>query len=159
MGNSEVGHMNIGAGRVVMQDLPRIDAAIDDGSLARNPLLADFIAKLKKSGGACHLMGLPRPAACIPTRIIWRHWRNLIAGAGVPVWCMPSWTAATRRPRARWSASPHIGWLEARPASDWPLSPAAITPWTATSAGTVWRWPMTRWSRPRASAPASPMRP
>ena len=40
MGNSEVGHMNIGAGRVVMQDLPRIDAAVADGELARNPRAA-----------------------------------------------------------------------------------------------------------------------
>src|ERR1700690_1428908 len=61
MGNSEVGHMNIGAGRVVMQDLPRIDAAIVDGTLARNPALADFIAALKKSGGTAHLMGLLSP--------------------------------------------------------------------------------------------------
>ena len=58
MGNSEVGHMNIGAGRVVMQDLPRIDAAIADGSLAANPALRTFIAALKKTGGTCHLMGL-----------------------------------------------------------------------------------------------------
>src|SRR5262249_13294336 len=61
MGNSEVGHMNIGAGRVVMQDLPRIDAAINSGELARNPRLLDFIAKLKASGGRCHLMGLLSP--------------------------------------------------------------------------------------------------
>ena len=39
MGNSEVGHMNIGAGRVVAQDLPRIDVAIEDGTLARRPAL------------------------------------------------------------------------------------------------------------------------
>ncbi len=58
MGNSEVGHMNIGAGRIVMQDLPRIDAAIADGSLAKNAALGDFIAALKKSGGTCHLLGL-----------------------------------------------------------------------------------------------------
>ena len=61
MGNSEVGHMNIGAGRVVLQDLPRIDQAIADGSLARNPRLAEFVAALKKSGGAAHLMGLLSP--------------------------------------------------------------------------------------------------
>src|SRR5579864_8199189 len=61
MGNSEVGHMNIGAGRVVLQDLPRIDKAIADGSLERNPELAKFIAALKKSGGAAHLMGLLSP--------------------------------------------------------------------------------------------------
>ncbi len=61
MGNSEVGHMNIGSGRVVMQDLPRIDQALKDGSLARNPVLADFITKLKVSGGACHLLGMVSP--------------------------------------------------------------------------------------------------
>lgn len=61
MGNSEVGHMNIGAGRVVMQDLPRIDAACADGSLAKEPALQQFIAKLKASGGAAHLLGLLSP--------------------------------------------------------------------------------------------------
>src|SRR6266545_1080186 len=52
MGNSEVGHTNLGAGRVVMQDLPRIDEAITDGSLARLPALGEFIAKVKARGGA-----------------------------------------------------------------------------------------------------------
>jgi 2,3-bisphosphoglycerate-independent phosphoglycerate mutase len=61
MGNSEVGHMNIGAGRVVLQDLPRIDEAIADGSLAANPLLVEFIGKLRASGGTAHLMGLLSP--------------------------------------------------------------------------------------------------
>jgi len=61
MGNSEVGHMNLGAGRVVMQDLPRIDAAIASGELNTLPNLTDFIAKAKASGGTCHLMGLMSP--------------------------------------------------------------------------------------------------
>src|SRR5690242_5201364 len=61
MGNSEVGHMNIGAGRVVMQDLPRIDQAVADGSLAKNPRLLGFIDKLKASGGTAHLIGLLSP--------------------------------------------------------------------------------------------------
>src|SRR5689334_2873833 len=61
MGNSEVGHMNLGAGRVVMQDLPRIDKAIEDGSLAKSPALAAFITALKKSGGTAHVMGLLSP--------------------------------------------------------------------------------------------------
>ena len=61
MGNSEVGHTNLGAGRVVMQDLPRIDAAITDGSLAQNPVLTELIKNLKKTGGTCHLMGLLGP--------------------------------------------------------------------------------------------------
>lgn len=58
MGNSEVGHMNLGAGRVVYQDLPMIDHAIATAEINNNPALLAFIDKLKKSGGACHLMGL-----------------------------------------------------------------------------------------------------
>jgi 2,3-bisphosphoglycerate-independent phosphoglycerate mutase len=58
MGNSEVGHMNIGAGRVVAQDLPRIDVAIEDGTLATRPHLLELVQKVKASKGAVHLMGL-----------------------------------------------------------------------------------------------------
>ena len=61
MGNSEVGHLNIGAGRVVMQDLPRIGTAIADGSIAKLPALLALIAALRQSGGTCHLMGLLSP--------------------------------------------------------------------------------------------------
>ena len=58
MGNSEVGHLNIGAGRVVMQDLPRIDEAVADGSLRDAPALRRLVEALKRTDGACHLMGL-----------------------------------------------------------------------------------------------------
>jgi len=58
MGNSEVGHLNIGAGRVVMQELPRITRAARDGSLGTNPRLLTFIEALRASGGTAHLMGL-----------------------------------------------------------------------------------------------------
>src|ERR1044072_5567453 len=61
MGNSEVGHMNIGAGRVVMQDLPRIGDAIANGEIKTAPALTGLIAALKKSGGTCHLIGLVSP--------------------------------------------------------------------------------------------------
>jgi 2,3-bisphosphoglycerate-independent phosphoglycerate mutase len=61
MGNSEVGHMNLGAGRVVTQDLPRIDKAVADGSIAKNPSLQEFIARVKKANGTAHLMGLVSP--------------------------------------------------------------------------------------------------
>src|SRR5437762_9799980 len=61
MGNSEVGHLNIGAGRVVMQDLPRIGDAIESREIEKAPALRDLIARLKKTGGACHLMGLVSP--------------------------------------------------------------------------------------------------
>ena len=61
MGNSEVGHMNIGAGRIVAQDLPRIDVAVEDGSLARRPVLLSLIGKAKTAGRAVHVMGLLSP--------------------------------------------------------------------------------------------------
>ncbi len=61
MGNSEVGHTNLGAGRVVMQDLPRLDRAVADGSLGRNAVLERFGAALKASGGTAHLLGLISP--------------------------------------------------------------------------------------------------
>lgn len=57
-GNSEVGHTNIGAGRVVMQDLPRITQAAVDGTLAQNVALQEFMGAARADGGAVHLMGL-----------------------------------------------------------------------------------------------------
>ncbi len=58
MGNSEVGHTNIGAGRVVFQDLPRISLAIKDGSFFENPAYLKAVSACKETGGALHLMGL-----------------------------------------------------------------------------------------------------
>ena len=86
MGNSEVGHMNLGAGRVAVPDLPRIDNAIADGSLARSPVLAELIATLRKDGGACHLMGLASPGGVHAHQDHLVALANLIAGSAVPVW-------------------------------------------------------------------------
>ena len=61
MGNSEVGHTNIGAGRVVAMDLGQIDLAIEDGSFFENQAILDFIEKLKASGGVAHVIGLASP--------------------------------------------------------------------------------------------------
>jgi 2,3-bisphosphoglycerate-independent phosphoglycerate mutase len=58
MGNSEVGHLNIGAGRVVYQELTRICRAIDDGTILDNPVLCDAIDAAVHSGRAVHFMGL-----------------------------------------------------------------------------------------------------
>jgi 2,3-bisphosphoglycerate-independent phosphoglycerate mutase len=58
MGNSEVGHMNLGAGRVVYQDLVRINRAVADGELFRNGALVDACRKAVAAGGAIHFMGL-----------------------------------------------------------------------------------------------------
>ena len=61
MGNSEVGHMNIGAGRIVYQDFTRIAQAIRDGSFERNPVLCAAIDAAAASGGTVHIMGLLSP--------------------------------------------------------------------------------------------------
>lgn len=61
MGNSEVGHMNLGAGRVVMQDLPKIDQAVKDHTLETNPVVTELVNTLKSSGKTCHIMGLMSP--------------------------------------------------------------------------------------------------
>jgi 2,3-bisphosphoglycerate-independent phosphoglycerate mutase len=61
MGNSEVGHMNIGSGRIVYQDLTRIDAAIKDGTFFENTALAGACDAVGKSGGTLHVMGLMSP--------------------------------------------------------------------------------------------------
>lgn len=61
MGNSEVGHMNIGAGRIVYQDLTRIDTAIADESFFENPALLGACDAVKASGGTLHVLGLVSP--------------------------------------------------------------------------------------------------
>ena len=86
MGNSEVGHMNLGAGRVAVPELPRIDNAIEDGSFAKHPVLAELVSTLKKSGGACHLMGLASPGGVHSHQDHLVFLANHMAGAGVPVW-------------------------------------------------------------------------
>ena len=58
MGNSEVGHLNIGAGRIVYQELTRITKACEEGTLLQNKALLECMARVKQTGGALHLMGL-----------------------------------------------------------------------------------------------------
>ncbi len=85
MGNSEVGHTNIGAGRVVAMDLGQIELAIADGSFFEAEALTTFIAKMKDSGGTAHLMGVVSDGG------VHGHIDHIVAaataitGAGVPV--------------------------------------------------------------------------
>ncbi|TRD21674.1 2,3-bisphosphoglycerate-independent phosphoglycerate mutase [Palleronia caenipelagi] len=85
MGNSEVGHTNIGAGRVVAMDLGQIDLAIEDGSFFEKDALKSFIASLKESGGKAHLLGIVSDGG------VHGHLTHIIAAtkticeAGVPV--------------------------------------------------------------------------
>ncbi len=85
MGNSEVGHTTIGAGRVVPMDLVRIDDAVETGSLAREPAITDFIAALRASGGAAHLFGLASNGGVHSQHRHLMAAARIIARAGVPV--------------------------------------------------------------------------
>jgi len=86
MGNSEVGHMNIGAGRIAVPDLGRIDNAVADGSLGNVPAIVAAITKVKQSGGALHILGLLSPGG------VHSHQDHIVAlariasTAGVKVW-------------------------------------------------------------------------
>jgi 2,3-bisphosphoglycerate-independent phosphoglycerate mutase len=85
MGNSEVGHTNIGAGRVVLQDLPRIDKALAEGKVTTLPALQEFIGKLKESGGTAHVMGLISPGGVHSHQHQIAALAGIVADSGVPV--------------------------------------------------------------------------
>ncbi len=108
MGNSEVGHMNLGAGRVAVPDLPRIDNAIEDGSLARSPTLAGTIERLKQSGAALHLMGLASPGGVHAHQDHLVFLANLVAGQGVPVWIHAFLDGRDMPPRSALECLDHI---------------------------------------------------
>jgi 2,3-bisphosphoglycerate-independent phosphoglycerate mutase len=91
MGNSEVGHLNIGAGRVVMQDLPRIADAIASGEIEQQPALQSLITQLKATGGTCHLMGLVSPGGVHSHQDQAVGLAKILAAAGVPT-VMHVWT-------------------------------------------------------------------
>ncbi len=84
IGNSEVGHLNIGAGRVVTQDLPRISQAFAKGEVADSPVLASFVGKLKASKGTCHLIGLVSPGGVHSHQDHAAALARLLDEAGVP---------------------------------------------------------------------------
>ncbi len=75
MGNSEVGHLHIGAGRLVMQELTRIDTAVDDGEFARNAVLNDMIDQVLASGKRLHVMGLLSDGG-VHSHI--KHWQAML---------------------------------------------------------------------------------
>ena len=85
MGNSEVGHTNIGAGRVVAMDLGQIDLSIEDGSFATQSALQDFISELKQSGGRAHIVGLASPGGVHSHQSHIVEAARVIAGAGLEV--------------------------------------------------------------------------
>jgi len=108
MGNSEVGHMNLGSGRVAVPDLPRIDTAIEDGSLARSPILGEMIARLKQSGAALHLLGLASPGGVHAHQDHLIFLATLVAGHGVPVWIHAFLDGRDMPPRSALECLDHI---------------------------------------------------
>jgi 2,3-bisphosphoglycerate-independent phosphoglycerate mutase len=85
MGNSEVGHTNIGAGRVVAMDLGQIDLAIENGTFASEPALLAFIDRVKAAGGVAHVAGLVSPGGVHSHQSHVAEAARVIAAAGVPV--------------------------------------------------------------------------
>ncbi len=75
MGNSEVGHTNIGAGRVVAMDLGQIELAIEDGTFFAAEALVTFVDRMKESGGVAHLMGVVSDGG------VHGHWDHIVAAA------------------------------------------------------------------------------
>ncbi len=91
IGNSEVGHMNLGAGRVVMQDLLRIDKTTEQDAFGAIPALAALIAQLKQTGGTCHLMGLVSEGGVHSLQSHITAVAKAVSAAGVPV-VIHAWT-------------------------------------------------------------------
>ena len=91
MGNSEVGHLNIGGGRIVMQDLPRIAAAIADGSLAGMSAITWLADHLQASGGVLHLCGLTSPGGVHAHQDHAVALARIFAARGIPV-AVHAWT-------------------------------------------------------------------
>ncbi len=84
MGNSEVGHLNIGAGRIVKQTLQRITDAIADHEIDRAPALRGLIERLRQTGGTCHLMGLVSPGGVHSHQDHAAALARLLEQAGIP---------------------------------------------------------------------------
>ena len=137
MGNSEVGHLNIGAGRVVKQELVRIGDAVEDGSIARRPALrragrgAEADRRHLPSDGP----GLAGRRALAPGPRRRRSPASCTTPASRPS-CTPSPTAATRRRNRPPRTSTRLQRRAAGRRARSPPSSAATSPWTATSAGT-----------------------
>ena len=100
MGNSEVGHTNIGAGRVVAMDLGQIDLALEDGSFADNAALQDFIAALRASGGTAHLMGVASDGGVHGHLAHLLAAARIITAAGASAAASPSPATMARKARA-----------------------------------------------------------
>ena len=85
MGNSEVGHMTIGSGRVIMQDLPRIDQAITNQSIPHMPAFQKFVEDALKGIEVVHLLGLLSPGGVHSHQHHIFYFANILADLGLRV--------------------------------------------------------------------------
>jgi 2,3-bisphosphoglycerate-independent phosphoglycerate mutase len=105
MGNSEVGHVNLGAGRIVYQDLTRLDVEIKERTFFSNPVLAGAVDKAVAAGKAVHIMACCLPAAFTAMKTTswpWSSWP--LSAVRKKSTCTRSWMVAIRR---RVALSPH----------------------------------------------------
>jgi 2,3-bisphosphoglycerate-independent phosphoglycerate mutase len=84
MGNSEVGHLNFGAGRIAMMDISRIDNAVHDGALAKNAVIAGVVQKARDAGGRLHLFGLVSDGGVHSSLVHLSALADVARAAGVP---------------------------------------------------------------------------
>ena len=157
MGNSEVGHTNIGAGRVVYQELTRITKSISDGDFFQNEALCGAVENCKKNGTALHLMGLLSDGGVHSHNKHLYGLLELAKRAGlekVYVHCFMDGrdvyppTSGKECMEELLAKTKEIG--VGKIASG---CRAAITPWIATTAGRGWRRPTPPWSMARGKPP------
>ena len=110
MGNSEVGHLNIGAGRVVYQDFTRIDRAIETGEFARNPALPGAVAATRANGTTLHVLGLVSPGGVHSHERQIAAMVELAAAGGAPRICVHAFLDGRDTPPR--SAGPSLASLQ-----------------------------------------------
>jgi 2,3-bisphosphoglycerate-independent phosphoglycerate mutase len=110
-GNSEVGHLNLGAGRVVLQTVTRIDDAIKRGVIASNPALQQCFAHVKRTGGTLHLLGLVSPGGVHSSMAHLFALMDAAKTAQVPVRIAAFLDGRDTPPR---SAGPYLAQVEAK---------------------------------------------
>ena len=157
MGNSEVGHTNIGAGRVVYQELTRITKSISDGDFFQNEALCGAVENCKKNGSALHLMGLLSDGGVHSHN---KHLYGLLKLAkqvGLEKVYVHCFMDGRDVPPS--SGKEYVEELMAKMKEIGVGKIAsvmgAITPWTATTAGSGWRRPMPRWYTEKAKLPSA----
>ncbi len=108
MGNSEVGHMTIGSGRVIMQELPRIDQAIEKNLITSLPVMEKFLSKIKAGSQRVHLLGLLSPGGVHAHQNHLLYFAHYLASLGVTVYIHAFMDGRDTPPQA---GADYLAWL------------------------------------------------